>query len=59
MEVSINKHVHLAVVLRRDGRELNPHLPGFGDRAPIRWLIPREKKAALRFSSRGGCLVAA
>ena len=38
---------------------MNPHLPGFGDRAPIRWLIPREKKTALRFSPWGGCLVAA
>jgi hypothetical protein len=25
---------------------LNPHLPGFGDLAPIRWLIPMKMKTA-------------
>jgi hypothetical protein len=55
----MNKHVHRCGGAPQGWQELNPHLPGFGDRAPIRWLIPVEKKTALRCSPWGGCLVAA
>ena len=40
-------------------QELNPHLPGFGDRAPIRWLIPKKMKTAPGYCPWGGCLVVA
>ena len=35
-------------------QELNPHSAGFGDRLPIRWLIPGEMKTASRGFPRGG-----
>src|ERR1700750_1727253 len=39
MDVSISKRVHPSGGAVQGWQELNPHLPGFGDRAPIRWLI--------------------
>ena len=40
-------------------QELNPHLPGFGDQVPIRWLISIHNENRPRIGSQGGCLMAA
>jgi hypothetical protein len=42
-------------------QELNPHLAGFGDRLPIRWLIPKQTKpprGAFPEAAAGKCLLA-
>ena len=36
-------------------QELNPHFAGFGDRLPIRWLIPKQAKTAPRGFPWDGC----
>ena len=49
-------HMTRACTRGSQGRQkLNPHLAGFGDRLPIRWLIPKQTKTAPRGFPRGGC----